>query len=65
MLRLVPPGTKATTSLYATHPGTKDRIKRLQKEIQADKTPVGTNAGHPGWAELKQSFPTRTRFRLA
>jgi len=64
MLRLVPPGTKATTSLYATHPGTKDRIKRLQKAIQTDKTPSGPNGGHPGWAELKQSFPTRTRFRL-
>jgi beta-barrel assembly-enhancing protease len=64
MLRLVPPGTKATTSLYATHPGTKERIKRLQKAIQTDKTPVGANAGHPGWAELKQSFPTRTHFRL-
>src|SRR6202012_2445313 len=24
MMRLVPPGTKTTTSLYATHPGTKD-----------------------------------------
>jgi predicted Zn-dependent protease len=64
MLRLVPPGTKTTTSLYATHPGTKDRIKRLQKVVQTDTTPVGPNAGHPGWAELKQSFPTRTRFRL-
>lgn len=64
LLRLVPPNTKATTSLYATHPGTRDRIKRLQKDIQTDKTPVGPNAGHPGWAELKQSFPTRMRFRL-
>jgi predicted Zn-dependent protease len=64
MLRLMPPGTKATTSLYATHPGTKDRIKRLQAAIQKDKSPVGANAGHPGWAELKASFPTRTRFRL-
>jgi len=64
MLRLVPAGTKTTTSLYATHPGTKDRIKRLQKQVQTDKTPAGANAGHPGWAELKQSFPTRTRFRL-
>jgi predicted Zn-dependent protease len=65
MLRLMPPGTKATTSLYATHPGTKDRIKRLEKAIAADKSPMGSNVGHPGWAELKTSFPTRTRFRLA
>ncbi len=65
MLRLMPPGTKATTSLYATHPGTKDRIKRLEKAIQKDRSPMGANAGHPGWAELKASFPTRTRFRLA
>ncbi|HEX3363747.1 M48 family metallopeptidase [Phenylobacterium sp.] len=65
MLRLVPPGTKATTSLYSTHPGTKDRIKRLQKVIQTDKTPMGSSdSSHPGWAELKQSFPTRTVFRL-
>lgn len=64
MLRLVPPGTKATTSLYATHPGTKDRIKRLQKLIAADKAQAATNSSHPGWAELKRSFPTRTYFRL-
>jgi predicted Zn-dependent protease len=64
MLRLVPPGTKATTSLYSTHPGTKDRIKRLQAAIKANKTPLGSDAGHPGWADLKQSFPTRTVFRL-
>jgi predicted Zn-dependent protease len=64
MLRLMPPGTKATTSLYATHPGTKERIKRLEKVIQKDKSPVGANVGRPGWAELKTSFPTRTRFRL-
>ena len=64
MLRLMPPGAKATTSLYATHPGTKERIKRLETAIKKDKSPIGTNAGHPGWAELKTSFPTRTRFRL-
>ena len=64
MLRLVPPGTKATTSLYATHPGTKDRITRLQKLIAADKAKSSPAASHPGWAELKQAFPTRTRFRL-
>jgi predicted Zn-dependent protease len=65
MLRLVPPGTKATTSLYATHPGTKDRIKRLQKLIAADKTQDTPSATHPGWVELKRSFPTRTYFRLS
>jgi predicted Zn-dependent protease len=64
MLRLMPPGTKATTSLYATHPGTKDRIKRLEAAIKKDKSPFGPNAGHPGWEQLKTSFPTRTRFRL-
>jgi predicted Zn-dependent protease len=64
MLKLVPPNTKATTSLYATHPGTKDRIARLQKLVAADKLKAPESAGHPGWAELKQAFPTRTRFRL-
>jgi predicted Zn-dependent protease len=64
MLRLVPPNTKATTSLYATHPGTKDRIKRLTQAAQKDKSPIGTNVGHPGWDVLKASFPTRTHFRL-
>ena len=65
MLRLMPPGTKATTSLYATHPGTKDRIKRLQMAIARDKSPLATNVGHPGWDALKTSFPTRSHFRLA
>jgi predicted Zn-dependent protease len=64
MLRLVPPNTKATTSLYATHPGTKDRIKRLQAAVLKDKSPVAASNGHPGWAELKEEFPTRSRFRL-
>ncbi|MBS0360803.1 MAG: hypothetical protein JSR98_05450, partial [Proteobacteria bacterium] len=64
LLKLFPPTTKATTSLYATHPGTKDRIKRLVDAIKKDKTPLGTNVGHPGWDQLKASFPTRTHFRL-
>jgi predicted Zn-dependent protease len=64
LLRLVPPNTKATTSLYATHPGTKDRIKRLQAVALKDKSPVAPSNGHPGWDELKADFPTRTRFRL-
>jgi predicted Zn-dependent protease len=64
LLRLVPPGTKATTSLYSTHPGTKDRIKKLQTAITKDKSPMASSSGHPGWAELKAEFPTRTHFRL-
>lgn len=64
LLRLVPPGTKATTSLYSTHPGTKDRIKKLQAAIQKDKSAMAASSGHPGWAELKAEFPTRTHFRL-
>ncbi len=64
MLKLVPPNTKATTSLYATHPGTKDRIKRLTDAAKKDKSPMGSNVGHPGWDQLKTSFPTRTHFRL-
>ncbi len=64
MLRLVPPDTKATTSLYATHPGTKDRIKRLQAAVKKDKSAMAANVGHPGWEQLKTSFPTRTHFRL-
>ena len=64
MLRLVPPNTKATTSLYSTHPGTKDRIKRLDKTIKADKAARGAGGVHPGWADLKAEFPTRSVFRL-
>ena len=64
LLRLVPPNTKATTSLYATHPGTKDRIKRLQAVALKDKSPTAASSTHPGWAELKEDFPTRTHFRL-
>lgn len=64
LLKLFPSTTKATTSLYATHPGTRDRIKRLQVAIQKDKTPLATSVGHPGWETLKTSFPTRTHFRL-
>ena len=45
-------------------PGTKDRIKKLDKLVAADKARSAPAGGHPGWAELKQTFPTRTHFRL-
>ena len=37
----------------------------LQAVALKDKSPVAPSNGHPGWAELKEDFPTRTRFRLA
>ncbi len=66
LLRLLPPGTKATTSLYSTHPGTKDRIKRLQAAALKDKLAGGRQfrTSRLGGAEGRFSDPHAFRLDL-
>ncbi|HYE49427.1 MAG TPA: M48 family metallopeptidase [Azospirillaceae bacterium] len=65
MMQLVPEKTQATSSLYSTHPGTKKRVERIEKQVKKEKAGFVVPGAPVGWAELKQSFPTRKNFRRA
>ena len=55
---LVPPGEDNTTSLFSTHPGTRDRIELIDEA--AAKLPAGGgSAGSVDFATIKAVFPTR------
>ncbi|MGE5475731.1 MAG: M48 family metalloprotease [Bacteroidales bacterium] len=56
LLRLHPESSSETTSLFSTHPGTRERIARIEAAARGLR-PIRA-AGNPGWAELKQLFPT-------
>jgi predicted Zn-dependent protease len=58
LLRLLPPGTQATTSLYSTHPDTQARIDRLRSAAATMSAPPAA-AHSDAFAQLKRTFPTR------
>jgi beta-barrel assembly-enhancing protease len=58
LLRLLPPGTQATTSLYSTHPETQGRIDRLRSAAAKMQEPA-TDPRSDAFAQLKRTFPTR------
>lgn len=57
LMRLYPQSASETTSLFSTHPGTQQRIQKIEesakKAKRAAKAPVSS-----GWAELKSILPT-------
>jgi len=55
---LVPPGEDNTTSLFSTHPGTRDRIELID-EAAARLPAGGGSAGSADFATIKAVFPTR------
>jgi beta-barrel assembly-enhancing protease len=59
LLKLIPPDTQQTTSLYSKHPETEARIAALKEKsstVQAsDRKPADAEA----FAQLKRAFPTR------
>lgn len=58
LLTLLPPGTRATTSLYSTHPETQARIDRLRAAAaKMQAPPVAPRSDD--FAQLKRTFPTR------
>jgi predicted Zn-dependent protease len=57
LLRLYPQSASDTTSLFSTHPGTLDRIARIE-EAAARAERASRPSGHPGWTELKRLFPS-------
>lgn len=62
LLQLYPEGAKGTTSLFSTHPGTRDRIAALQEAAAQAPAPTLPPASR-GYAEIKATFPTRQYFR--
>lgn len=55
LMRLHPPGS-STTSLFSTHPGTQERIDKIEQA--AALVSRSGSARHQGWNELKELFPT-------
>ncbi|MBF0621997.1 MAG: M48 family metalloprotease [Magnetococcales bacterium] len=58
LLKIYPSSSKQTTSLFSTHPGTVDRITELEKAGRKVETRTVKPTDPPGWAELKEKFPT-------
>ncbi len=62
LLKVTPPGTEGTTSLFSTHPGTKERIEKIETATAGLSSPeTPPNAGE--FKTIKRTFPTRKRFR--
>jgi len=62
LLQIMPKGQEEKTSLYSTHPGTEERIERIQRaasDVSVDPR-VGVNEDY---AKLKRTFPTRKHYR--
>jgi len=64
LLQLIPEDAEGSTSLFSTHPETRERAERLD-ELAAERRLSGPPAASRGFAELKAVFPTRRYFRRA
>ena len=62
LLQLIPPNASGTTSLFSSHPGTRERIVKLDEQARKGRAPAFP-AAERGWAELKSIFPTRQIYR--
>lgn len=62
LLQLVPPHAKETSSLFASHPGTRQRIAKLDEKA-ATMQAIAIAPQSAGWPGLKATFPTREYFR--
>ena len=63
LLQLVPPDQEGTTSLFSSHPGTKERIANLEAEIPRTPRAGASALSGQQFAEIKTSFPTRKVYR--
>ncbi len=54
----ITPESEQTTSLYSTHPATRERIAAIDEAALRVPAPAQP-AANAGWADLKKSFPTR------
>ena len=62
LLTILPPDTEGTTSLYSTHPGTKERIRKIEKAARDLPTPARASLAN-GFDVMKKYFPDRKRYR--
>jgi beta-barrel assembly-enhancing protease len=62
LLQVTPPNTEGTTSLFSTHPGTKERIQNIEAAARGMASPA-TPPRAQEFAAIKHTFPTRNRFR--
>lgn len=60
LLKIEPP--ERETSLFSTHPGSRERIRRLDESAKF-YAPVRSEFTPPGWQTLKSIFPTPPQFR--
>lgn len=60
LLELLPANTTQTTSLYSTHPETRERIDTiLRNQAAADAQAADDKEVSPAFAAIKETFPTR------
>lgn len=62
LLDVIPESDGGTTSLFSTHPGTRERIAAIEAEAAPLPAPTKEPTSR-GWATLKETFPTRHHFR--
>ncbi|MGB0671989.1 MAG: M48 family metallopeptidase [Rhodospirillales bacterium] len=60
LLKLYPPSDSSTTSLFSTHPGTQDRINKI--EARASSMKAGGASSDKNFAALKDILPTPSNF---
>lgn len=62
LLELVPANSQYTTSLYNSHPGTRERIAKIL-DSAASAPPPTARPPSAAYASIKESFPTRRVFK--
>ena len=62
LLELIPPDAEGSTSLFASHPETRERVDKLN-ELAAGLPSPPFKAASRGYADLRRGFPTRKYFR--
>ncbi len=62
LLQIIPESAAGTTSLFNSHPGTRERIAAIETAAAALPSPMQAPAAQ-GFQGLKKTFPTREHFR--
>jgi predicted Zn-dependent protease len=62
LLQIMPESSEETTSLYSSHPVTRDRIAAIEEKAAGMNSPASPPPAS-GFADMKRSFPTRRKFR--
>ena len=62
LLQIIPPGTEGTTSLFSPHPGTEERIEKIEEAASSMSAPDPV-AQAKGFDVIKRYFPNRKKYR--